>query len=53
MTESPKPNFFAEILNIPADYTQIALIPIAYTKGTDFKIAPRKPLDGILHNNQW
>ena len=43
----------AEILNIPADYTQIALIPIAYTKGTDFKIAPRKPLDGILHHNQW
>lgn len=43
----------AELLNIPADFTQIALIPIAYTKGTDFKIAPRKPLDGVLHNNQW
>lgn len=43
----------AELLGIPADYTQIALIPIAYTKGTDFKVAPRKPLEGILHNNQW
>jgi nitroreductase len=43
----------AELLNIPADFTQVALIPIAYTLGTDFKIAPRKPLDGILHTNQW
>lgn len=43
----------AEILGIPADYSQIALIPIAYTKGTDFKTAPRKPLEGALHINGW
>jgi len=43
----------AEILNIPPEYTQIALIPMAYTKGTDFKPAPRKPLDDILHTNTW
>ncbi|MFK8050882.1 MAG: nitroreductase family protein [Halioglobus sp.] len=43
----------AAILDIPADYTQIALIPLAYTKGTDFKVAPRKPLADILHKNRW
>jgi hypothetical protein len=29
------------------------LIPIAYTKGTDFKTAPRKELDSVLHTNGW
>lgn len=43
----------AEILGIPDDFTQLALIPIAYTKGTDFKPAPRKSLAGVLHTNQW
>ncbi|MFT4520700.1 MAG: nitroreductase [Halioglobus sp.] len=43
----------AEILGIPAEYAQVALIPIAYTKGTDFKTAPRKELDGVMHTNQW
>lgn len=43
-----------DILGIPHDqYTQIALIPIAYTQGTDFKVARRKSLDNILHTNQW
>ncbi len=43
----------AEILGIPADYSQVALIPIAYTKGTDFKVAPRKSLEGALHIDGW
>lgn len=43
----------AGLLGIPEDYTQIALIPIAYTLGTDFKPAPRKPLEGVLHKNRW
>jgi nitroreductase len=43
----------ATILGIPAEFSQLALIPIAYTKGTNFKAAPRKPLDGVLHVNQW
>ncbi|MEM6709113.1 MAG: nitroreductase family protein, partial [Pseudomonadota bacterium] len=44
----------AEILGIPYDeVTQIALIPVAYTKGTDFKPAPRKSMDGILHYDTW
>lgn len=44
----------AEILGIPYDkFTQAALIPVAYTLGTDFKPAPREPLDSILHWNNW
>ena len=43
----------ATLLGIPADYTQIALIPIAYTKGTQFKAAPRIDLDKVLHSEGW
>lgn len=44
----------ADILGIPYDeITQVALIPVAYTKGTDFKPAPRKSMDGIVHFENW
>jgi len=44
----------AELLGIPYDeVTQVALIPVAYTKGTDFKPARRRPLGGILHVDAW
>ncbi len=44
----------AKILGIPyAEITQCAMIAVAYTKGTDFKAGPRKPLDPILHVNSW
>lgn len=44
----------ADILGIPYDeVTQIALIPIGYTKGTDFKIGARKPLESVTHFNSW
>jgi len=44
----------AQLLGIPyAEITQCALIPVAYTKGTNFKAAPRKPLDPILHVDRW
>jgi nitroreductase len=43
----------AELFGIPPDHSQVALIPVAYTLGTDFKPAPRKPLDGVLHIDRW
>ncbi|GAC82617.1 nitroreductase family protein [Gordonia paraffinivorans] len=45
----------AELLGIPRDkgIHQGVLLPVAYTKGTDFKPAPRKPLDSVLHVNGW
>ena len=44
----------AEILGIPYDkVTQVALIPVAYTLGTDFKPGRRKPLDTMVHWDRW
>lgn len=44
----------AEVLGIPYDkYSQGALLPIAYTKGTDFKPAKRLPADAVTHWDTW
>jgi nitroreductase len=43
----------AELLGIPPTVRQGVLIPVAYSKGTDFKPAPRQPLDTVLHVNRW
>ena len=43
----------AELLGIPADISQVALIPVAYTKGTSFKPAERPPVEGIVHWDTW
>jgi nitroreductase len=43
----------AELLGIPENMMQGALIPVAHTKGTDFKPGPRRDLDRILHFESW
>ena len=43
----------AEVLGIPDNVMQVALVPIAYTKGTDFKRATRPPVADITHWNRW
>jgi nitroreductase len=43
----------AEILGIPEDVTQIALLPVAYTVGTDFKPARRPPVESITYWDSW
>jgi nitroreductase len=43
----------AELLGIPEDYTQVALFPVAYTLGTDFKPAKRPPVETIVHWDSW
>jgi len=44
----------AGLLDIPyQEITQVALSPIAYTKGTDFKPARRRSLEGVLHVDSW
>jgi len=44
----------AAVMGIPyAEVMQTALIPVAYTMGTDFKPGPRAPLDTIVHWEQW
>ncbi len=43
----------AEILGVPDDVLQVALLPVAYTLGTDFKRAERPPISTITHWNGW
>lgn len=42
-----------EILGIPDTVTQAALIPVAYTVGTEFKPAARRPIEKITYWNGW
>jgi nitroreductase len=42
-----------EVLGMPDDVTAVALLPVAYTKGTDFKPAQRGPVERITYFNQW
>jgi nitroreductase len=42
-----------ELLEIPETVTQVALIPVAYTKGTNFKPAKRRPVREITYWNAW
>ena len=43
----------AELLGIPDDVTQCALLPVAYTVGDDFKPAERRPPEHITYWNSW
>lgn len=44
----------ADLLGIPLDsYTQVGLFPIAYTIGTDFKKAERKPVAEVVSWNRF
>jgi nitroreductase len=44
----------AELLGIPFDsVTQVALLPVAYTVGTDFRPAARPPVESITYWDSW
>jgi nitroreductase len=42
-----------ELLGLPSDVNQAALIPTAYYTGTTFRPGAREPLDGVLHLDRW
>ena len=42
-----------ELLGIPKEFTQVALLPVAYTLGTDFKPASRPPVEEITYWDSW
>ena len=41
------------LLGIPADYTQAALLPVAWLKGGDLKLAKRLPARELTGWNAW
>lgn len=43
----------AAVLGLPEHVRQAALVPTAYSIGTDFKPAAREPLDTVLHVDRW
>ncbi len=44
----------SEILGIPyEEVSQVALIPLAHSIGTDFKAGAREPLEGFVHWDAW
>jgi nitroreductase len=43
----------AKLLGIPDGVLQVALLPVAWTRGTDFKPAVRPPPESITHWNRW
>jgi nitroreductase len=44
----------ADLLGIPYDdVMQVALLPVAYTLGTDFRAAERRPLETMAHWERW
>jgi nitroreductase len=42
-----------ELLGIPDTVTQVALIPVAYYSGDDFKPAKRRRVEEITYRNTW
>jgi nitroreductase len=42
-----------EVLGIPDTVTQVALIPVAYTTGGDFRSAERRPVEEVTYWNGW
>lgn len=43
----------ARLLGVPDGMMQVALLPVAYTRGTDFRRALRRPAGDIVHWNAW
>jgi hypothetical protein len=43
----------AKLLGIPDGVIQVALLPVAWTRGTDFKPVARPPAASITHWNRW
>jgi len=43
----------AELLGIPSDVTQVALIPVGYITGGELKPAKRPPVEGITYWDSW
>jgi len=43
----------AEVLGIPDTVTQVAMIPVAYYTGDDFKPARRQPVEKVTYFNTW
>lgn len=44
---------YARLLALPEDFTLVTMIPAAYTRGTDFRRARRKPVEQVMRFERW
>ena len=49
----PNEKEVAELLGIPENVTQAALLPVAYYTGEDFRPAKRLPARKMIYWNEW
>jgi nitroreductase len=42
-----------EVLGIPTTHTVACMLPVAYTVGTDFRPAPRRPVEEVTFLDRW
>jgi nitroreductase len=43
----------SQLLDVPEGVTQVAMIPVSHTIGTQFKPAPRPPITEVTFFNRW
>ncbi|MDP3891460.1 nitroreductase family protein [Nocardioides sp.] len=43
----------ADLLGTPEEVVQVCLLPVAYTVGTDFKVAKRRPVREVAYLDTW
>lgn len=43
----------ADLLSVPEDVTQVCLLPVAYTLGTDFEPAVRRGVNEVVFHDSW
>jgi nitroreductase len=46
-------NEVGDLLEIPRTVTQVALLPVAYYTGDDFRPAPRRPIEEVVYLDTW
>jgi nitroreductase len=42
-----------QLLGVPDGFVQTCLVPVAYYTGTDFRPAPRRPVEEVTFLNHW
>jgi nitroreductase len=48
-----QPDDLGDVLGIPDTVTQVALLPVAYSTGDEFRPAPRRPVEEITYWDTW
>jgi nitroreductase len=42
-----------QLLGVPDEFSVVTMLPVAYTIGTDFRPAPRRPIEDVTYLDSW